>query len=153
MSPAPARQKDWKGDRPLLLITTATADEVLTEAEDPTLQPDQLPPSQQLIDVYDDRSFRFCFTNRQMADAVLDFVWDTPGLRPQSFAAIAPLAVCSGMAACDKPPTAAPHIFSVYWQDDPYSVDLHEQFKESLRASSAGRAIRKLVGAIQRRRV
>jgi hypothetical protein len=135
-----SRQQDWNGDRPLLLITTATADEVLTESEDPTLHPDQLPPSQQLIDVYDDRSFRFCFTNRQMADAVLDFVWDTPGLRPGPFAALAPLAVCSGAAAANPRPAAPPHVLSVYWQDDPYSVDLHEQFKQSLARKQADAA-------------
>jgi len=35
-----------------------------------------------LMDVYRGRSFRFCFTNRQVAQAVVDFVWSQPDLRP-----------------------------------------------------------------------
>src|SRR5438094_528019 len=46
---------------PLLLITTATADEVGSQDEDNS-EPD-------LMKVYPERSFRFCFTNRQMAEA------------------------------------------------------------------------------------
>jgi hypothetical protein len=118
-------QQTWRGDRPLLLITTATADEVPAEAGDAG------PASRNLIDVYRGRSFRFCFTNRQMADAVLDFVWETPGLRPEAFAALAPAAVASGLAACAGEKSIAvekPHVFSVFWRDDPYSTDLHEQF-------------------------
>ena len=32
--------------------------------------------------IYDGRTFRFCFTNQQMADAVTDFVWSRDELRP-----------------------------------------------------------------------
>ncbi len=128
-------QKSWHGDRPLLLITTATADEVAAEPEEADPGP-ALPPTKNLTDVYPGRTFRFCFTNRQMADAVLDFVWDTPGLRPESFAATAPAAAASGLAVCPGGRWVGverPHVFSVYWQDDPFSTDLHEQFKLSLR--------------------
>ena len=122
----------WKGDRPALFITTATADSVAgTEAESGA-QP-------RLVDLYDDRSFRFCFTNRQMADAVLDYVEQTPDLRPivfedQSLQALAPLA-----AGVPKPPRYRPHVFSVQWSDDPYSTDLHDQFKKSLLADAGER--------------
>src|SRR4051794_11334476 len=71
------RQKRWPGDRPLLFITTATADEVAVDREGPSTE-----VAANLIDVYDDRSFRFCFTNRQMAESVIDFVWQHPALRP-----------------------------------------------------------------------
>jgi hypothetical protein len=128
-------QLTWRGDRPLLLITTATADEVPTEPED--ADPGAaLPPMRNLTEVYRGRSFRFCFTNRQMADAVLDYVWETPGLRPETFAATAPAAAASGLAVCPGGKWVGvekPHVFSVYWQDDPFSTDLHEQFKLSLR--------------------
>jgi hypothetical protein len=118
-------QQTWRGDQPLLFITTATADEVPAEAGDAG------PATRNLTDVYRGRSFRFCFSNRQMAEAVLDFVWETPGLRPVTFAALAPAAVASGPAVCagEKSLLAEkPHVFSVFWRDDPYSTDLHEQF-------------------------
>jgi hypothetical protein len=122
-------QQGWRGDRPLLLITTATADEVPAETDDAG------PATRNLIDVYRGRSFRFCFTNRQMAEAVLDFVWKTPGLRPQTFAALAPASVASGLAvsASGKPyPAEKPHVFSVFWRDDPFSIDLHGQFSQAV---------------------
>lgn len=120
-----ARQTNWHGDRPLLLITTATADEVVGA--------DETRPNVglNLIDVYDDRSFRFCFSNRQMAEAVLDFVWATPGLRPERFADTAIAAVASGLIVPNRPPLR-PQVFSGSWQDDPFSTDLHAQFRQSL---------------------
>lgn len=111
---------EWRGERPLLFLTTATADEIQ--------------PGVNLIDLYPGRTFRFCFTNRQMAEAVLDLVWSVPGLRPETFASIAPLAVGSGMFHCWSKDTRPdkPHVFSVSWQDDPFSTDLHWQFTQAL---------------------
>jgi hypothetical protein len=108
-------RRDWKGPRPLLLMTTATANEVYLEGE---LSP------RKLTQVYPDRTFRFCFTNEQMARAVTDFVWLMPDLRP-----------------CGKPPgeTAPPVIFPVQWQDDPYSVDLSEKFRLAVDRQTQGR--------------
>jgi hypothetical protein len=102
---------DWKGPRPLLLMTTATANEVYLEGE---LSP------RKLTQVYPDRTFRFCFTNEQMARAVTDFVWLMPDLRP-----------------CGKPPNIRgdeppPVVFPVQWEDDPYSVDLSEKFRRAV---------------------
>ena len=98
------RCKDWKGPRPLLLMTTATANEVYLESEQTT---------RSLTQVYPDRTFRFCFTNEQMARAVVDFVWLMPDLRP-----------------CGRPPNdTPPTVFPVQWEDDPYSVDLSERFR------------------------
>lgn len=80
---------------PLLLLTTATAD--------------QIDADQDLMKVYEQRSFRFCFTNRQMAEAMCDFVWSQDELRPD-----------------------AEPIYLVLWADDPYSNDLFNRFRDVL---------------------
>ena len=64
-------------ERPLLLISQATADEVYRAAD--SYPAGYVPP--QLIKLYD-RSFRFCFTNRQMAEAVTDYVFSDPTCDP-----------------------------------------------------------------------
>jgi hypothetical protein len=121
----------WHGDRPLLLITTATADEVVIDPDDDRVTPPAA-PTRNLMDVYRGRTFRFCFTNRQMADAVLDFIWNTPGLRPEMFSSLVPAAVGSGLIIWSEgtlPAKQKPQVYNIYWQDDPFSVDLHDQFK------------------------
>jgi hypothetical protein len=80
---------------PLLLVTTATADKVT--------------PDKGLMALYPERTFRFCFTNRQMAAAVADFIWSQEDLRPD-----------------------AEPIYLVRWMDDPYSEDLFDRFHEIL---------------------
>jgi hypothetical protein len=58
--------------RPLLLLTSATADYVSRENEfAPGADPSALQP--ELGDLYKGRTFRFCFTNKQMAAAVTQF--------------------------------------------------------------------------------
>src|SRR5262249_39180079 len=69
------RAANWGAVRPLLFLTQATADNVDLDPDNPS------PRRDPLISVYD-QSFRFCFTNRQMAEAVTDFVLSDPGLRP-----------------------------------------------------------------------
>src|SRR3954469_1733359 len=64
-------QADWKGARPLLFITTATANQVT--------DPDTY-KSESLIRLYPGRTFRGCFTNEAMARAVVDFVWKNKDL-------------------------------------------------------------------------
>src|SRR5262245_18371847 len=94
---------EWKGGkRPLLFITTATAN---------TLDPHAFEP-ERLIDVYPGRTFRGCFTNEAMAQAVIDFVWQS-----------------------DLKPTGHPEAraYVLAWQDDPYSVDLAVQFDARFR--------------------
>ena len=125
-------QREWKGDRPPLFITTATADSVADLDSQGGVQP-------RLVDIYDDRSFRFCFTNRQMADAVLDFVDRTDDLRPIVFELESLQAITSTLAAHPKPWRYRPHVFSVQWNDDPYSTDLHDQFQKSLLAQVQAR--------------
>lgn len=125
-----AAQSQWKGSRPLLLITTATANTVFVE-------PEKVASRRDLMEVYPNRTFRFCFTNRQMAGAVLDFVWRTPELRPRGQPA--PTLGAIGLAAAGDPlgcaalavqRELAPEVFALEWKDDPYSVDLSEQFRD-----------------------
>jgi hypothetical protein len=99
---------------PLFLITTATADQVPTQDD----------PSQwvRLDSVYAGRTFRFCFSNRQMAQAVSDFIWSQDELRPD-----------------DAP------MFLVAWKDDPFSLDLKEGFHDVL-------ADDRFLGRLQQRR-
>jgi hypothetical protein len=93
--------------RPLLLLTTASADEFLHRAANApgTVARVDDVPAVPLNEIYTQRTFRFCFTNQQMATAVTRFVWQHDDLRPDN-----------GLA----------HI--VYWEDDAYSRDLSGGF-------------------------
>src|SRR5262249_29226232 len=62
-------------------------------------------PETRLHRIYSGRTFRFCFTNQQMAAAVTDFLWTQEDLRP------------------DGDPF---HV--VAWRDDSYSEDLLDGF-------------------------
>ena len=98
-------------DRPLLLLTAATADRVLDYSESEADQPasaevDAVP----LTQFYPERTFRFCFTNKQMAAAVSDFIWWRDDLRP----------------------TRDP-VYMAMWNDDSYSRDLIDGFGGALR--------------------
>ncbi len=91
---------------PQLLLTTATADRVSG--------PEGVEIA--LHDLYPGRTFRFCFTNQQMAHAVTEFVWSRDELRPD----------------------AAP-VYVAQWEDDAYSKDLTARFCESLNVALAAR--------------
>lgn len=110
----------WKGPRPLLLVTTATANKVIvTEKGNNKFD---------LMHLYSGRrTFRFCFTNKQMAHAVLDFVWWKPELRPYRNPPQPAGLVAGGPAAVLY--DFRPCVSALEWSDDPYSVDLVEQFK------------------------
>jgi hypothetical protein len=93
------------GAAPLLLLTTATAND-----EPPAAAvTEETPPVGPLNAIYAKRTFRFCFTNRQMADAVTDFIWSQDSLRP------------------DSDP-----LYLTFWEDDPYSQDLNQRFCDAL---------------------
>jgi hypothetical protein len=106
-------------DRPLLLLTTATADRVAPVLDD---QPDSARPnaaageetdatgSVPLMSLYPGRTFRFCFTNTQMATAVSQLIWTQDDLRP------------------DRDP-----VYMAQWNDDSYSRDLIDGFWGALR--------------------
>jgi hypothetical protein len=89
---------DPPSNKPVMLITTATADLIYLDEEE-----------KNLMDIYAGRSFRFCFTNKQMAKAVADFIWSRDDLRP------------------DQEP-----YYLVFWKDDPYSEDFYDRFREVL---------------------
>lgn len=86
---------------PAFLITTATADKVqsaeLGEVE--------------LMKIYSGRSFRYCFTNKQMAEAICDFVREQLN-NDRS------LEITSSRVSL------------LSWNDDPFSEDLVDQFEE-----------------------
>ncbi len=92
-----------ESQRPLLLLTTATADRVPSESTPADL--DGVP----LIDVYAGRTFRFCFSNRQIGETVTRFIWSQEELRPDALP-----------------------IYTVEWKDDPYSADLIRGFLGSV---------------------
>ncbi len=120
----------WAGKPPLLLITSATA-----ETDRP---PGTDTAGVRLMDLYRDRSFRFCFTNGAMVRAVLGFLRENPQVWVEPAAGPATLASAGAVAAGE--PWAAlafiqaaiqqgPRLFTVSWQDDSYSRDLEMLFR------------------------
>lgn len=93
-----AELKDRLPAPPLMLLTTVATERVNREAG-----------GEDLMDIYPQRSFRFCYTNVQIAQAVTDFIWQRDDLRP------------------DQQP-----VYSAWWDDDPYSVDLFNSFHDLL---------------------
>jgi hypothetical protein len=108
-------------DAPLLFLTTATADTV-SPADNPGQADASNPIS--LNRIYDGHTFRFCFTNQQMARAITDFVWSQNELRP------------------DSDP-----VYMVSWEDDPYSKDLTSGFYQALRRPAV-EAVARDVGSV-----
>jgi hypothetical protein len=92
-----------ESQRPLLLLTTATADRIPSETS--PADPDGVP----LIGVYPGRTFRFCFSNHQMGETVTRFIWGQDELRPDAFP-----------------------IYTAEWKDDPYSADLIRGFLSAI---------------------
>jgi hypothetical protein len=122
-------QADWKGSRPLLFITTATADADINPF---TLE------GPELIKMYPDRTFRGCFTDSAMARAVIDFIWrrrEVDYLAVFGGALIQPAIDRLQPREDDLRPSGSPgpqaHVIA--WEDDPYSLDLAEQFGKELR--------------------
>lgn len=133
MALALARQTDWHGQKPLFFITNASAEKVHTgveDTDDPTAAGGQ---TTDLLRIYDGRTYRFCFNNKQMAEAMLDFVRQSPTLRPRLLSEDAKLAAASTALAPLSMPLR-PTVFYVDWDDDPYSADLIGQFREILYA-------------------
>ncbi len=112
--------------RPLLLLTTATADRVPRVDQDDPWESEADRGSEEsgnlhsqanavrLTELYPGRTFRYCFTNAQMGQAVIRYIWSHPLLRP------------------DTDP-----IYLVGWQDDSYSSDLISGFWTALRRPMA----------------
>lgn len=126
-----AAQKEWRGKPPLFLLMTATADELFVG--------EQKNQPVALMKIYPERTFRFCFTNRQMADAVRDLVWTHPFLRPVGSPApgLPGLATIggdfwAGLGLFAAEAALRPNVRVVEWEDDPYSLDLSNQFRNVL---------------------
>ncbi len=132
------RDGRWDGPAPLLLISAATADRY-NPREDSTVSTldEKLP---RLIEVYRGRSYRFCFTNERMAEAVVDFLARHPQVWPRQGGDAAAPAAAVGLAAAAPwgaptplyhPSAFGPHaLYSVAWADDRYSLDLADRFAE-----------------------
>ena len=97
-----ARQPAWRGDRPLMLITTATAEKVEADSAEDTADRSDAFGQIPLVRVYDGRTFRFCFSNEQMVEAVVDFLRFSPDVRPGSV-----LPAVSAVVGVDRHPWAA----------------------------------------------
>jgi hypothetical protein len=119
--------------RPLLLLTTATADRVVAEGINTSVPRDGDPEIEPTLGIslgllYPGRTFRFSFSNRQMAAAVTRFIWSQEDLRP------------------DRDPA-----YMVRWEDDSYSRDLVDGFGDSLVSLMAAKACRQwgwITGAV-----
>jgi hypothetical protein len=127
-------ESSWHGEPPLLMISTATADTVETV----DAQGNPLPKS--LMEIYPGSSYRFCFTNSQMAEAIWDFIWTQDDLRPfirANFLLPSGIAEVLGGDLWGSLPLLVwgssqrqPSMFQIVdWADDPYSIDLGNQFR------------------------
>ena len=76
---------------------------------------------------YRDRTFRFCFTNSRLTASVCDFIWGSDVLRP----------------TCGE-------CYIPYWEDDRYSEDLREAFKDTVKIRSSLYPILTSVGTFDR---
>jgi hypothetical protein len=101
---------------PLVLLTSATADRIRDR---------DLTEDVPLNSILDKRTFRFCFTNRQMAQSVTDFIWKRDELRPD-----------------------ADPFYVAMWRDDPYSLDLTGRFSEVLRQPLAALSAARVWGLV-----
>ena len=124
----------WPGSAPVFLITTATAERYyLGEQPNAELGHESWP---KLMQLYEGRTFRFCFTNSRMVNSVMDFLGDHPQVwvyrnaEPALFAGLVAqgcplgsLAVLGGAGYLQ-----APNLFALDWLDDGYSTDLAEIF-------------------------
>ena len=128
-------QTDWKGSRPILLITTATADRYLPRALQnyPSLTEEEHP---KLMDAYKGRSFRYSFTNTRMAEAIMEFlrqhpqIWLTVNADPSTIAASAALGhAVGGFGLLAAAGHFRPYfLYTLAWIDDGYSKDLADRF-------------------------
>jgi hypothetical protein len=129
---------------PLFLITTATAVQVgpgpdapqLT-GPDPSIARDPGVPAGPAA-IYPGRTFRFCFNNEQMVRALLDFVnRRDSGLRPEysPLAAVVPAGPWAALAGALAWDGLRPPALVVEWEDDPYSLDFSNRFRNLLKSS------------------
>ncbi|MBX7105584.1 MAG: hypothetical protein K1X57_15985 [Gemmataceae bacterium] len=119
---------------PLLFFTTATASGIDNPGD---------PLAGDLMRLYPRRTFRMCFTNAQMAQAAVDFVWSQPDLRPTgdpipALPVVGLLPLNAATYVASQWEQIAPSVSALEWEDDPYSVDLANQFYRVLHESAPG---------------
>lgn len=124
----------WNGTAPLFLMTTATADAYAPVDDRSGTLPHAKWP--RLIETYPGRTFRYCFTNQRMVEAVLDFVAQHPqvSLQRRSDASVFAGAVAQGnpwgvlgiLAATEH--LRSYYLYPIAWWDDGYSRDLAQIF-------------------------
>ncbi|MFN4259851.1 MAG: hypothetical protein ACK4RK_11175 [Gemmataceae bacterium] len=150
-----AEHDDWgEYPAPLLLLTTATADQVAARGDaqvhlTTSLHESDTATRTDLMHLYPRRTFRFCFTNNQMVQAMTDFIWSRPELRPLGSTA-APLGAVPHLVHGDilgvwgwlaaGPEAVPPAYYAAVWLDDPYSIDLSNSFDKAIRTKTAGLA-------------
>jgi hypothetical protein len=124
----------WSGPAPLYFITNATAERYYPR----DIQTGEVPHVEwpRLMKVYPGRTFRFCFTNKRIVTAVLDFLRQNPQVcaqrlaEPQVYAGI----VAQGDLLGSMGLLTATGYFQPYypsmlaWADNAYSKDLGEIF-------------------------
>lgn len=138
LAQAMADEKHWQGEQPLLFFTTATASIIASKDDGTTLD---------LMQVYPGRSYRMCFTNQQIASALIDFVWSQPDLKPFGNPVPAirivglsdPLQSASTLVLHEE--VFSPSVYALEWDDDPYSIDLSSQFHDALHEASPGQVL------------
>jgi hypothetical protein len=118
----------WHDKSPLLLLDTATADEIYLQDKETGH-----PIHTSLLSLYP-ATFRFCFSDRQMAEAMRDFVWSHADLWPfdSALPAVAgvPVAATGGVwSFVQGARLLLPDVRVLEWSDDPYSIDLGLQFR------------------------
>jgi hypothetical protein len=125
----------WSGPAPLYCITTATAERYYPR-DFQTGDTPSYATWPKLMEVYDKRTFRFCFTNARMVSAVLDFVHQNPQVcaqrltGPSVFAGIVAQGnLFGGLGMLSATGHFQPYYLSnLTWEDDSYSKDLGEVF-------------------------
>jgi hypothetical protein len=130
------KRQHWKPAAPVLLISTATADQYVPRE---STTEDAKANAPQLIGLYEGRSFRFSFTNSRMAEVILAFVrtrdelWPWPRSLPLGMPlagmAVQPDPMSRWLTTVASEPLAYT-LHALQWEDDRYSVDLADRFAD-----------------------
>jgi hypothetical protein len=104
-------RKQWRGPPPLLLLTGASIDRFI-EHYTPNSPPTTDSSWPKLMDVYAERTFRCSFSNARMATVLLDFLGAHDNLWSSAL------------------PPASTSLIDIKWDDDKYSVDLCDRFRD-----------------------
>lgn len=127
----------WGDEAPTLLLTTATADAVAPPgSEEGVLAGDGSQRLVELMQLYRGPAYRFSFSNKVMARAVLDFLTAEPSIWPDrdySVQGVASAAGSLGPLSAVTTLNADQHryiyaMYAINWSDNEYSLDLRDRF-------------------------